>query len=377
MIKFRRSSKKLLTATFDRGPARYFHGRKQVLNNFHELVSSSVQAEGGTIFLIQGAPGVGKSALLHECERLARERGWKTVEIDAPALWDTDSLRDFLGRGFFSGIASLALKIGWRKIVDAEVRVESVSRTIRKLLQKGKQPLLLILDEAQTLGITNKPPKELEGATTNVLNHIHNGKLGRPVIFLVAGLKGTKDAFAKLGISRFSANCIVELGALGREPERAIIQDWLTKEGRAKGNTTEWIDTIAQETHGWPQHIQVYVRPAAKQLKSNNGILTTEGLNVVLEEGRKECKVYYSQRLDDFRGDQIRCLARSIPEKPQERSVKYEDVISSLTEQYGKGEAEELFDRLIKKGILEESERGYAIPIPSMHTWLRDTYSHG
>ncbi len=61
-----------LTAASDRGPAKYFHGRKQVLSDFNELMERAVQAKSGTTFLIQGAPGAGKSALLEECKNRAR-----------------------------------------------------------------------------------------------------------------------------------------------------------------------------------------------------------------------------------------------------------------------------------------------------------------
>ena len=56
-----------VTAAFDRGPAKYFHGRKQILHDFNELVERATQADSGTTFLIQGAPGAGKTALLYEC----------------------------------------------------------------------------------------------------------------------------------------------------------------------------------------------------------------------------------------------------------------------------------------------------------------------
>ncbi len=75
-----------LTAASDRGPAKYFHGRKQVLSDFNKIIERAVQAKSGTTFLIQGAPGAGKSALLEECGKRARERGWKTAEIKPMAF---------------------------------------------------------------------------------------------------------------------------------------------------------------------------------------------------------------------------------------------------------------------------------------------------
>ena len=56
-----------LTAAFDRGASKYFHGRRQILRDFRKLAERAIQAKSGTTFLIQGAPGAGKTALLAEC----------------------------------------------------------------------------------------------------------------------------------------------------------------------------------------------------------------------------------------------------------------------------------------------------------------------
>ena len=80
-----------LTAAFDRSPARYFHGRKQILHDFKELLVHAAQAKSGTTFLIQGAPGAGKTALLHECEKLALTAKWKTANIDPNPEYSSES----------------------------------------------------------------------------------------------------------------------------------------------------------------------------------------------------------------------------------------------------------------------------------------------
>ncbi len=49
--------------------------------------------------------------------------------------------------------------------------------------------------------------------------------------------------------------------------------------------------------------------------------------------------------------------------------------MSALTKEYGDSEAKDLFKRFIEKGIIEERGMGFVVPIPSMHTWLKDTYT--
>ena len=80
----------------DRGPAKYFHGREEILSTFGKILNYSTENRWGTTFLIQGAPGAGKTALLYECDRLAQESKWETTEISSAALWDPNELQQSL-----------------------------------------------------------------------------------------------------------------------------------------------------------------------------------------------------------------------------------------------------------------------------------------
>ena len=102
--------------------------------------------------------------------------------------------------------------------------------------------------------------------------------------------------------------------------------------------------------------------------------MTPEGLRAVLEAQREERKVYYKQRVDDFRVDQLRSLARTIAAVPQGEPAEYRDIVSSLARDYGDDGAETLFKSLEEEGLLARSGMGYAVPIPSMHAWLNDEY---
>ena len=140
-----------------------------------------------------------------------------------PALWNPDELRESLGqkqRPKGSGTGELDMRVA-----RAGITAEWNQATTLKILSRGKKPLLLKLDEAQTLGTTNAPPSDLTRVITNVLDAIHNSELGRPVILILAGLGTTKMIFESLGISRFKGGCFVELGALSKEAEHAVIQD--------------------------------------------------------------------------------------------------------------------------------------------------------
>ena len=327
-----------VTAASDRGRAKYFHGRKQILRDFIKLVDRAEEADSGTIFLIQGAPGAGKTALLYKCDEVVKGLGWKTVDLIPRVLWDPDEILHAIGG--------------------------------------GEEPLLLKLDEAQTLQKTVPPlPPDQYGIATGLLNAIHNGTLQRPVILIAGGLGTTGEAFRSLGISRFARRARVELGALGKDTERAVLHDWLTKEGKATGDTTAWIDAIAQETHGWPQYILSYVDPALDQLEADKGVMTADGLVTVLEAGRALRTAYYRERVEDFDEEHLHIFANVIAAVPLGGSTTGSTIMAPLTQEYGSEEAKALFRRALYCGMLHKQAGRYAVPIPSMHDWLVSNYA--
>ena len=363
-----------LPAAFDRGPAKYFHGRKQILRDFKELLIRATQTKSGTTFLIQGAPGAGKTALLHECEKLACSAKWKIADIDPPALWNPDELFHSLGLKRIR-VEHGSIHVGVPGVGKAEIRGRRPIQTIKTLLQGKKAPLLLSLDEAQILGRENLIPQDQDHIAVSVLNAIHNGKLDQPVILLAAGLGTTSDAYRELSISRFSSRCLVELGALSKEAEQNVLRDWLTKDGKAKGDLTTWMDAIARETHGWPQHILSYVEPALNQLRADKKVMTTEGLHAVLKAGRDSRSEYYEHRAHEFSSKQRRSFAKLFANIPLGESMDMEDIMTSLTKEYGSDEAKELFCQALHKGILSRRRGDYTIPIPSMQDWPVSRYA--
>lgn len=310
---------------FDRGPAKYFHGRKEILRNFRELVERATGSKSGTTFLIKGAPGAGKSALLHECREYAGGQGWQTVRVfSMSAFCNPNEMRHILGERKTPGDTSL------------------------EILRNGTRPLLLDEDEVQVWEyITPNLASDRLDAVINVLESIHNGKVGRPVILIAAGLGTSVDCFGSLGISKFADNCLVELGSLEKEAERAVLHDWLTRDGRANGDPTAWIDAIVQETHGWPVHFIGYLDDALEQLHLYNGAMTEEGLKALMEAGREGRTKYYWDRLHGLDWGR-RCIANLFAEVPSGVSIVGDTILSSLTQKYGFDEAKKVLHEALR-----------------------------
>ena len=357
------------STAFDRGPAKYFHGRTDVLDFFAHLRERAKAMEGGTTMLIQGAPGAGKSALLHQCGLAAEDDGWKVAEIEMESLYNPATMGGDLGKSYTASVehgANINLKFFSYDNTREHRRSGAVSAFLRdKAPESG---LLLILDEVQTIRALAGGADAI--SVTATLNAIHNGKLGRPVILLAGGLGSSRDAFSSLGISRFAGGCVVNLGRLDRASERSVIRDWLVIDGEAKGDVTPWIDAIAAETHGWPQHIMTYAQPAAWRLREDGGELTHGGLMHTLEQGMAGKAAYYEGRASGV-GQGVVALGGLLRNLPPGVELWKVDIIEALKAHPGVDDARTEFATLLDKGVIAELHPArYAVPIPSMQTWL-------
>ncbi len=359
----------------DRGPAAFFHGRKAIISSFETALSDTITLNAGTTFLIQGAPGAGKTALLDVLSSRAEEKKWEVSKISIEDLYTPASMAQSLGRSYTVDHEQAA-KIGVKFIEGGYVRSVAGHASPKEILKSlaPEEGLILVLDEAQYLINLNETPSEKHVAR-DTLDVIHNGDVGRPVVLLAAGLGTTESALNSLGISRFVRDCTVGLGALGEESEWAVIRDWLTKDGGAKGDPAPWIHAIAQQTHGWPQHIISYVKSAVAYLKSNNHRMTDDGLQIVLEKGNEFRLDYYETRAREFSLQQRRVIGSFIAKYQPDEYFEKEDLMALLDAKYAPKPASKFFDDLLHSGILHKQDGGvYGIPIPSMQTWLIEEY---
>lgn len=381
MFPKRRDSKPVPRSPRDRGPAHFFHGRKEIIDDFSIILDDAKVLKDGTTFLIQGAPGVGKTALIDVLAKQARENGWKAVDIFPNALWNPVEL---IGRLNLKKIlpkisgASAEVSVGDAASATISIDFDHPAETILKILSAQKKPLLLILDEAQSLGKPKIVPDEMKGITASVLKQIHNGDLGKSVMFIAGGLGTTEHTLNTFSVSLFEGDCRVYLGRLSPASERAVIKDWLTHVTGGNPATPTWIDAIAERTHGWPQHIMSYVKPAVKYLRANNRDMTDASLETVLARGDQLRLKYYDGRAHDIDERGRIALAQSVLDVSIDSTTTQEAVIASLQKSgFSKKESKDLFECALDQGILDKCGHGrYGIPIPSMHKWLKDNYGN-
>ena len=358
----------------NRGFAKYFHGRKEILRNFTVLLEDSLRNNKGTNFLFQGAPGVGKTALLEKCKEFAINKGWDVVKIKPNGLWDPSQLKKYLGSERMMKLRKLLLK-GEVGGIGGHAEIEFSKKSVLDILETGKSPLLLTLDEAQTLGGNNRPPDEHLSTVTDVLDEIHNGGFQRPLILVISGLGPTRNILKSFGISRFNTKCSVDLGPLDKKPERAVINDWLVREGKARETPNVWIGSITKETHQWPHHIMSYVIPAVNELQKANGNMTSELLKKVMIAGRKDRFDYYEKRTSEFDKLDRHVIAKTFAFDDEMEGFHRKQIVSSFSNEFNASESKELFDKALLNGVISMDGDSYKISIPSMKDWLLSNYS--
>ena len=187
-------------------------------------------------------------------------------------------------------------------------------------------------------------------------------------MLLAGGLGTTESGFRTFGILPFMRKCKAPFGCLSHESTCAVIRDFLIHEGGVSKPPIEWIETIAERTYGWPQHIISYADPAVKYLASKQ-TPTDEGPNMVLQQGRAEQIEYYKVCAMDIDKKKRQILAKIFADVSAGETMELDNIMSALQEEYFQEAAQDLIEIALDRGIINEREEGdYGIPIPSFHT---------
>lgn len=212
----------------DRGPKPYFHGRKKIIDVFKAVLHANKPSKTGTTFLVHGAPGAGKTALLAELCKVAKR--WKHACISLTALHDPVAMAQALGRAYAIDLKA-SMEAGIIYVKGGIVETVAGHATPIEILKCAatKHGLILVLDEAQRLSTFAEGSQE-HVRVSDTLDLIHNGELEIPVMLLAGGLSTTLDAFASFGISRFTPQCKPTLGGLSSHDTKTIIRKFLHHE---------------------------------------------------------------------------------------------------------------------------------------------------
>ena len=345
---------------------------------------------GGTIVLVQGPPGAGKTALLHECGSLARAAGWLPVRISSKALYDADILARRVKMSYATKVSkrtSSATHGGLSTLLtylfqrQEDPVFEDKEANVEQILIEAATPdgLLVILDEAQNLTLEIEPESPEKRAVLRCLNQINSGTFGAPIVLLAGGLDTSQKVVEAFCVSRLTADGVHHLGALDDVSTRKVIRDWLVKSGGAQADhehLDEWIRTLAGASYGWPQHIQRYSMIAAQWLLDHGSAPSPQVPEAVLIEGREKREDYYRARIMSLDRTDVVILANLLRQIGNSRTLEKDDIVAEFSASKGRDKAEAVFELILSKGVIaKDQEKRFSVPIPSMHNWLVHKYA--
>ncbi|MCY4656282.1 MAG: hypothetical protein OXC80_05635 [Gammaproteobacteria bacterium] len=386
----------------EREPPLVFEGRHDVRNAIGKRIAY-VREKDQTVcstFVIQGAPGAGKTSLLNQIEIDVDQDNKEDVVVVSLESDDFNDPVSFL-QGFLrhkdTNFEQLFLSFGKKgqrgvdfKFFKAGGELETILPsladrvrsnpaglwgTIRGCLTPGVNPVfLLLVDESQNIfpNISNK---------NTILTRLHSARniAGLKIIPVFAGLSDTGKRLEQLGITRRSRYDFM-LSLFTPEEGRQVCISTIQQLGLEKLFRPNQINHIAHQldraSDGWPRHLhhylQTFVKNVRNSCKRNKDHLDLEE---VLDDGHDIRIGYYQMRLQvtgqaeyDEQLDQIakdhQAPGETITYKELSGYFSKKDVDSNKS-------VKEIIDTYVHNGILDELLDGsYMFPIPSLQTFL-------
>ena len=369
-----------------------------------ERVQAGRQVAPGHAIIIQGAPGAGKSSVLHELvSRSDREGVSRTVVISNVDL--QQALPDVLQALVFAGTAtpenwlqtlsrygeSWIQKISAVKALGFGFSLTDSSETARPqdLVSLKKQvpadmwhvPVIVAVDEAQRLPSGTDTPHAL------FLQTLHDAGTSLPLTLVCAGLGDTQSRLRGLGLTHgVRAH---SLGGLTRDEYTELLPRFCAHFGMKMGACFERVLAVMHTTDGWPRHVH-WAQQALAEAVLEPGI--AGDLDRITDWDRVQARSddlrqgYYATQFSDEMDISRKLVARVMCDVGRAQAVgqglRIDDIhatIRSLSE-YGppnnlklpEGFSPESFTtHLIHCGALQvNSNRSLACPIPSFQSYI-------
>ena len=409
----------------DKNSPRFFAGRQelvaaieatvdQVRQDLRRLPVSRMRPAQLT-WLIQGAPGAGKTALQeYLTERWeADDNGPVVVDLQLEQLDDRHELTAHIAERILPNGAQLLMTgrtVSHTAGVDASVTAsrtitESVqqhelrlrdlrrlyhkpqSNWLRRLLLFGRsktvvpRPIVLVIDEVQAL----------EPEYDRVLLNLHTGVRGVPAILLLAGLAWSHERLREAGISRFNTGKMSHVQTLAplRLEEAAESVKLMLEAYHVTGKETEEIaNWIAELSDGWPQHLRHYMRALAGELAAKGGKLSEVDRIRVQSEGDGKRLSYYKSRVASRKIMGCTAVLADVARFIGVSGCLYSDLVKLLNGRRWQDDKDinpaevlpegmkphEFIQEMIRCGMIHSDDHRVQIPIPSFRQFLMEHY---
>ena len=385
------------SAPRERKAPRFFVGREEIIASVEKACRwdrkdiAAGEVVPGLTFLVQGAPGAGKSSLLsHLKSRWIGKDDPVVMSVPEAVLKDPEALvRRIAERVVPSKAKALDRKtvstthggaggsspIGVGHSRTRETGSPAATFEILASLKppgKWKQPLCILVDEIQTV------TKE-HGIC---LRQLHLREHGLPIIPIYAGLADSESALMDADLTRLETDNVRTLGALAPGEVHSYVRQMLDhcRIDYTPDQLERLSDGIAKSSEGWPQHVHTDTAALFWGLHRTDCNLAGVDLEAVKDQARTYRETSYRKRRSTRMIDSVHLVAavmRELPTGGMHRSKVLKSIKDKVEpEEAGWGlpkgmDAEDFRDHLIHRGALQPDENGMLIcPIPSLRTWL-------
>lgn len=371
----------------DREQPPHFAGRRSELAALNRRLDDMLRlgSSDGGMALITGVPGAGKTQLGKRFAAEAAERDGVEVRclaIEPEMLLGHLDLFKAMGETLgsvdeFRQVAEIDSKVvhrgGGLGPVRGNVTREHVRHTgeFAALLRASRRTnawqgkaLLVVVDE-------------LQGVQPNgmaALRVMHQGLHGCPLLLVGIGLQHTPRVLANpadgtTGISRLGLR--LRLGALSESEALEAVEQGMAALQRPIPRSCA--SALADESHGFPQHIHGYLAGACEAIEKHGGLETEAALAEALRTGRQRRTDYYNDRLGALalrNRAAVDAIAAKMRQTGSEELTWLNAVAAAEESKDVDGEA--AVDDAIRHGVLTESEEGnLGFGIPSLYHHMR------
>ena len=413
----------------DRSHAEFFVGRRAEFGEIERVCADALAAvRGGGPFgaepedapgvtrLFQGAPGAGKSCLLTEMAKrwtaraleaegtggpgsafgtplpvrlewhvlLSEERTARTILKASDEEAET-AARCTESGGVAAGVAAGPFRAAFR--TGGSTAPLTVDLLKERMPEGGWiRPVVLLIDEIHQASADVLP----------VLNMLHQGNHGLPLVPVLAGLGSSRDRLREIGLSRFTAGAVRPLGALARE-EALEALDRLFKRYRvdlSDADRAGWEAWLVDRSDCWPQHLYNAMSALAvgladsadrrrlPQTCSGGPVCRLADVDfpaVDAAEARLRVEDAYRPRVSTEM-KMSRFLLAAVMERLPPKGADIIDIAAAIEEEAAdkpgwripaRQKAEEFLSDLVHQGVLQAGKKDlFRCPIPSLRGWL-------
>ncbi len=339
--------------------------------------------------IVQGAPGAGKSSLLHEMQKL-----WLGTDEKprVAVLSSTDLIHDpRIGVGAVLDAWTMD-RMKWKRTLASRIKRvsgfgagpgglsvdfadEQVPGTLREVASaypatEHSVPLIVAVDEAQRFGRDQTSPEAL------FLQAIHDSISGLPLLLVLAGLSDTVEKADNMHLTR--GREIHEVKPLTEFQARDFMRRLAIYFGLDTSRHTRQLEALADICDGWPRHLRFAgVSLAEEAMRMDGDMVSMDWSHITDRTWTQRQKYYNDQNSSKMKQADILTARVMAGLRNGMRTRHVEELIEdSLADHPGQripdGKSSAWFlNHLIHQGALyRDPDDGIHSPIPSFRKYL-------